>query len=338
MNLDSIVDRATAALSPAVASRFALAPLDVMRTELGLTVTAVDRLANGREDGGACDGVSFLEDGVVLYAPTNQSRRQNFTLAHEVGHWLVAQTPGAYDWIADQDDPAPLLETVCDRIAQRLLLPGELVNTVITRGTTPRAQHLVDLYDATQASRPVCAIALAQMLPALGAVVLIDRYTLTVSHASVQPDPDHGWPKVFPWRKQQLSSAHPVFAIAAGESKSKRLRWTTPWGSHDSFYADLLGEANRVIAVLSGQDLWGIDRFHAPQRREFDGRPLLKGWCCGVDFEVRQFPCPECRGPVCPRCHRCGCDRQAEREAMCGGCFLMFSSHLLQAGRCESCR
>ncbi|MGW9419754.1 ImmA/IrrE family metallo-endopeptidase [Cellulosimicrobium funkei] len=338
MNIDAVVARAVATLPSAAADRFAYEPLEVMRADLSLTVTAVERLAGSRDDGGACDGVSFLEDGVVLYAPTESSRRENFTLAHELGHWLVEHTPGLYDWIIDQPDPGPLLETVCDRIAQRLLLPSSLLDSTLPPRTTLRAHHLVDLYNATQASRPVCAIALAQKLPNLGAVVLINRYTRSVSHSSIRPDPDEGWPRVYPWRGQTLSPTHPMLTPAAGATTSKRVRWTTPWGTYADFYADLFGETNRVIAILSAIDLWGVDAFHAQQPREFDTRPLLTGYCCDADFEIRQYPCSGCQGPTCPRCGRCRCDRQAEREARCAGCFMMFASHLLEDGRCEDCR
>ena len=66
--------------------------------------------------------MSFLDDGVILYAPTTNSRRQNFTLAHELGHWIVEQTK---DFRLDcrPSDPPALLESVCDQIAQRFCYP-----------------------------------------------------------------------------------------------------------------------------------------------------------------------------------------------------------------------
>ena len=40
--------------------------------------------------------LSYLSDGVVLYRSTG-NRRENFTMAHELGHWLVDQTNDVYD-------------------------------------------------------------------------------------------------------------------------------------------------------------------------------------------------------------------------------------------------
>jgi hypothetical protein len=69
-----------------------------------------------------------------------------------------------------------LLETVCDRIAQRLLLPERTITGAI--GARPiGVQTLLDLIATSEASRPACAIALAAHLPSVGAVVIIDRPT-----------------------------------------------------------------------------------------------------------------------------------------------------------------
>src|SRR4051812_20494494 len=110
-------------LADDVRARFAQDPLGTLREDLGLTVTAADHLAEARAAGGMCDGVSFMSDGVVLYVPTQFSKRENFTLAHELGHLLVDRVDPIYDWVADQENAARLIESICDRIAQRLLVP-----------------------------------------------------------------------------------------------------------------------------------------------------------------------------------------------------------------------
>lgn len=290
MNLEGCVDQALSLIPADVRVRFSTHPVEVLRSEFGLTVRAVEHLANSRDDGGACDGVSFLKDGVVLYAPTPKSRRENFTLAHEFGHWLVEKAPDIYDWLADQDEPGRMLETVCDRVAQRLLLPDSATNAVVGPGPI-RAQHLHDLYQSTQASRPVCAIALAKHLPGLGAVILIDRRTDTVAHASVNPHPERGWPTIFPWRNQQLDATHPLLRLPAGSATSRLMAWSTPWGAHADFYVDAIAEENRVVAVFSDSDLWAIEKFHPGLERDFDDRPLLTGHCCGTSFQRRGYPC-----------------------------------------------
>lgn len=337
MNLEECVDQALSLVSDDVGARFALNPIEVLRSDFGLTINAVQHLTDTREDGGACDGVSFLEDGVVLYAPTPNSRRENFTLAHELGHWLAENAANIYDWLADQNDPGRLLETVCDRIAQRLLLPNDAAMAVIASGPI-RAQHLINLYDATQASRPVCAIALAKHLPGLGAITLIDRRAGAVAHASVNPDPDRGWPTVFPWRNQRIADTHPLLRLAAGSSTSRRLSWSTPWGTQAEFYVDAVADDKRVIAVFSDSDLWDIEQFHPGLDHDFDTRPPLTGYCCGTSFERRGYPCSNCQKPFCPKCGDCRCERDAKREVTCTDCGLQYQPHLVADGLCVDCR
>ena len=285
---------------------------------------------------GLADGVSFLEEGVILYT-TPASRRENFTLAHELGHWLAEKAPDIYDWLADQDDPGRLLETVCDRIAQRLLLPDSAAKAVVGSGLI-RAKHLIDLYDATQASRPVCAIALAKHVPGLGAIVIIDRYTSTVTHASINPDPERGWPTVFPWRGQRLIDGHPLLRLAPGSSMARLLTWRMPWDTRADFYVDAIGDDKRVVAVFCASDLWDIERFHPDIDRDFDTRPSLTGYCCGTSFQRKGYPCPNCQQPFCPQCGDCRCDRDAKREVMCRDCFRRFQPHLVLDGLCIDCR
>lgn len=337
MNLDRCVQQALDLLSEDVKSQFTADPERTIREALAMTVTPVDHLTESRADGGACDGLSFLQDGVILYAPTPNSRRQNFTLAHELGHVLAEQADDIYDWIADQDEPGRLLETVCDRIAQSLLLP-ESVTTAVVAGSTITAHHVVKLYEASQASRPACAIALAKHLPSLGAIAIIDKYSGLVSFASIKPDPDQGWPAVFPWRDQELPPGHPLRTLASGATSSRRLTWRTPWGAQADFYCNALSDHKRTYAVLSDQDLWGIESFHPPIEREFDTRPALTGTCCGTQFERRGYPCPDCNQPYCPRCGECRCQREAKTALTCTRCFLQFAPHLVVDGICTDCR
>src|SRR5262245_36229040 len=57
------------------------------------------------------------------YRPT-ASRRENFTLMHELGHHLVESSIECLSWIADQPAPKRVLEQVCDQIAADLLIPA----------------------------------------------------------------------------------------------------------------------------------------------------------------------------------------------------------------------
>jgi hypothetical protein len=337
MNLDQIVAQALSILDDHQRRAFVAEPLAALQGPLGLTVRPVPRLSARRDDGGACDGMSFLDDGVILYAPTPNSRRENFTLAHELGHWLIDQLDDVYSWLADQSDPPRLLETICDRIAAELLLPRPVINSVVTSRPL-RAQHVLDLYARSRASRPACAIAVARRLPGLGAVVIIDRTAAQVSFASIQPDAEQGWPVVFPWRSQEVPPGHPLRSVTATSPFSGRITWQTPWGNQQYYYTDAVGEGARVIAVFSDTDKWGSEQLHLDPLREYDERPVADLTCCGQVTAVRGYPCPDCGQPFCPRCGLCRCQKAALREQRCIQCTLSYQPHLLVGGLCPDCR
>ena len=81
---------ALSGLDQSVRDGFVAAPLDVIRDDLGLTVKPVDHLTDRRNDGGACDGVSFLQDGSSFTHPRIQVSVKT-SLSHtnwHTGSWL----------------------------------------------------------------------------------------------------------------------------------------------------------------------------------------------------------------------------------------------------------
>ena len=342
-SFEDCVAAALGTLNAEVRSRFPTNPLLTMRTDLGLKVQEAPHLTERRADGGACDGLSFLKDGVILFAPTPQSRRENFTLAHELGHWLVAQVPEIFDWLSAQSKPKLALETLCDRIAQRLLIRDEAISTVVREGPI-RAQHVLDLYASSQASMPACAIAISARLPGLGAIIVVDRDPgdddPVVRYASIRPDPELGWPKVYPWPGQKLPAAHPLRFITEAAPILRRTYWATSWSETADYYMDAVAVSDaRAIAVLADRDLWGAERFHPQTRRDYDARPTQEITCCGQIRIVRGYPCQVCGEPFCPNCGKCRCDRQNDELVQCAGhCFLSYKPHLLVNGLCEECR
>ena len=121
-------DRLAATVTVDVRARFADDPKGTVTRQLGLRIVPSAALERSRGDKGSCDGVSIIEDGVIHYALTPFSKRENFTIAHEVGHFLVDSfdpEDDIWDWLADQPDSRRLVEDTCDLVARRLLLPRE---------------------------------------------------------------------------------------------------------------------------------------------------------------------------------------------------------------------
>ena len=124
MELDRATELALGALETSTAIRFATDPIGVLREDLDLKVQPVDHLTQRRDDGGACDGVSYLQDGVILYAPTSSSKRENFTLAHELKH--IIDNGAAHTTVYKQLTSSEI-EAVCDHFATCLLMSHHAV-------------------------------------------------------------------------------------------------------------------------------------------------------------------------------------------------------------------
>ena len=263
-------------------------------------------------------------------------------LTHQGRQFLLKDEPGGQEIRAHQQQCTPrpgrrIVYRAAPVITDADVLIRPLRNPPVTR-------HVLDLYEASQASMPACAIALAERLPGLGAVLLVDRDfesdELKVRYASVHPDPGHGWPKVYPWPGQVLPVAHPLRFLTAGAAVQRRTFWATPWDDRADFYMDAVANNDRrIVAVLTDTDLWGAEKFHPNTTREFDQRPEQKITCCGRMRTARGYPCQECGQVHCPICGKCRCDRQNDELVTCsGGCFLSYRPNLLVDGRCEDCR
>src|SRR5205823_758337 len=117
------------------------------------------------------------------------------------------------------------------------LLPAPLVTQVVGNGPV-HAAHVRSLYDASAASEPACAIALAARLPCQGAVLITEIGGQTVTFASVQAPEDDGWPTAFPWRDYDIPPGHILKQLRSGDVRTQASWWATPWGDRQDYYLD----------------------------------------------------------------------------------------------------
>ena len=338
MRAEQFIAAALAQLEPDVRRRARDDVRAVLEQDRGFHVAELPAVEPHREGHGSCDGVSFIEDRTVLFRPT-VSRRENFTLAHELGHILVRECDEVQDWLADLDagEEGRMEEWLCDQIAQRILLPDDL----IAQFTGPvSAEGLVALFDASQASLAACAVATSRRLPGPAGIVLINIDTGEVDLASVQPDSELGWPANFPWRNQRLPDGHQLQRLRQDLQATARGRmtWTTPWGDQSSYYVDAQRHAGQIIAVFADQDLWSSEQLHLDGPREFRRGTIGTVRCCGETHEVSTFPCGVCHGHYCPTCHLCRCDKRAATEVLCTRCYQRKQRHLVTNGICIDCQ
>jgi hypothetical protein len=295
-----------------------------------LTVTPADSFGQ-RGAGGWCDGVSIIDSGVILYRPTF-SRRENFTLMHELGHHLIDNNIDCLAWIADQPDPPKVLEQLCDQIAADLLISRSLVDQLIGQ-RAPDASAVLDLYDRTQASRSACAIAIARRLPCDGFVLLIEDGADSVFFSARARDT-----RPYGWRNDLLPAGHP---LRRRPSPARTLTWWPhPTGSdRREYFMSTASAGGWIIAVLAENNLFGVPGFHIPQQveddRGYDGEIACP---CGYAGKTRMWPCNRCGKSECPRCGECDCTRLDRKRIACDNCFTNVLPHLIVDGLCDQCR
>lgn len=337
MSIRRHAQRLVAALDNTSVAAIAVAPIDGARS-LGLTVQGVDSLTEERGAHGWCDGMSFLRAGAIVYVHSPNSRREHFTIAHEIGHWLVDRDDEAVDWLADLSDPKRTLEQLCDQVAGRLLIQDGTLDTLLA-GRAIEAADVRRLYDCTTASEPVCAIALTRRLRTPGAIVLVDRGSYVVKYASLIWDDDDEQPIAYPWNGQLVPVGHPLRNLTPGAHSQQRAWWATPWDERQTYYLDAISGQNRIAAVFAETDLWGCEQLHLDPPSRRPARPSSAINCpCGYVGEARGYPHDDCGQPFCPKCGTCACDRKYAGHRRCKQCFATVTPNDLVDELCSMCR
>lgn len=319
------------AIAPAQRAAIANHPITGIES-LGYTVVAEPALTSQRGAGGLCDGLSFAEHNTVMYSPTPGSKKENFTLLHEVGHILVQRDDDALNWLADRDDPDAEMERLCEQIAADLVVPKDMLDNLV--GTGPiTGDDLKTLVAKSAASGPACAIALSNRLSS-GAVVIIDRAHARVIHSALRGDSL----KVYPWKHRAVPLDHPLLTLKPGDTMTRKAHWTDEWERRQDYYVSAVATEKRVYAVFSTSDLWDVDKFHGGQAPpQKSAAPRLGKLCrCGFAGTATGWPCPTCGHQYCPRCGDCDCQRRDNAQETCSSCFCIAPN--LADGLCSGCR
>lgn len=307
-------------------------PEVAIQVHFPLTIAAATSFAS-RGEGGWCDGSSITDARIILYRPT-ASRRQNFTLLHELAHHLIAADDTCLNWLANRPEPLRELEQMCDDLAAALLIPRERVDAVMARGPIS-ADTLDALYRQSEASRSACAVALAQRLPCDGFVAIIDTGSATVFFSARARET-----RPYAWKGDLVPAGH-LLRVAPVPERSETW-WPYPDGEHRQFYMSTVTREDFVYAVFAEHDLWNVTKLHlsneARPDRGYHG--TINCPSCGYSGSTRWWPCKVCNEGTCPRCGECGCDRRARqlRLGRCRICTVSVAEHLLLDGICPGCR
>lgn len=316
--------RIVEALEPVVRADVAADPLSAIEVHFNFTVEPASSFTV-RGARGWCDGMSETHSGLILYRST-PGRRQNFTLAHELAHHLVAEDDDCPSWLADQPDPAHLLEEVCDEIASQLLIADGHIRWAFD-GRKPSAETVAALYETTVASRTACLIAVATRLPCDGFALLVDPDEPARVFAGARARDT----RPYAWKNDVIPDAHALHR-STGPS-AQRSWWADYRGDRRDYYVTIANVAGYTCAVFAENDLWGIERLHTytPVEEDRGNNATIKCPSCGFHGTTRWWPHDVCNTLTCPQCQACECTRRAEREktAACKECFSVVRTHLL---------
>lgn len=282
----------------------ARAPLGALR-DLGIQVIATK--LPGTTDECGCDGMYVSRPRpTIVYVPTPNSRRENFTLAHELGHHLIRANDAVNSALGDigDDGGVEAEERVCDAFAGRILVPASVVNGVVAK-RHPEARDVLELYARSSGSREACAVRLAERLPCFGYVTLLDPSDRSVRFAAASPHCSYRWT-----RGTRLSDRHPVWRAMASNGQFRGEGPIVWGGAKKNVWIDAVSARSVVIAVFASDRLWsgsGVSILGGtgPSRP----RPtLLSGKCrhCGADSWGYRA-CDRCGDTWCKKCQRCGC-------------------------------
>ncbi len=328
-------ERLVASLDPATRELLGRDPKEAPGKCFGLTLHEATTLGQRRGAGGWCDGMSFTEEGVVLYAPTPWSRRENFTIAHEIGHHLTDadEDDDLWDWLGDHPERGTFIEQTCNAVASRLLLPRDWISAALT-DRRPSGSVLHELFTTSEASREACAVAVAERIGCDGFVLLAKAETANVTFAS-----RYGETRPSPWRDDLLPILHPLRNLQPTETQVRESWWPNSRNERRLYYQHAFRDDNNwIYAVFSENDLWNASRLHLPQPEQPPLRRFQLSCSCGQRGTTTDFPCPVCRKAPCPNCG-CDCDRKAKLPAgQCQNCFKTVRSHLIVDGLCDECR
>lgn len=315
--------RAIAARIAAECTTFNLAalrddPFGTLVRSTEISVEIEDGLANT-----GCGGGGYyrpLPPTIHLHPAT--SRRDNFTLVHELGHHLQQSHDRWGFALIDmaEGERRKIEEQVSDQFAAQILMP--MGDADLRDASFHPADVMAGLFARWEASRSAVLQRVREMLPSdsrwLLAVADLDGVVITSATTYDDPQPPKGF-------------AHDGFRRVAAEAMESAVRREFHEGIEYRTGAVLDGM--RVEAAIDHEERYV---FIALRPTTVNGSgtwtfPLQEcsNSLCEMTFQAKQSSgrCGTCQEFKCPDCHRCGCATVARRAActVCG---------LIHAGEC----
>lgn len=242
----------------------------------------------------------------LLVTESMSARRQHFTVLHELGHHLQRTDLALGEAVLAHKEPEFFEEAACDAFAARILLPDDMVASVLgNEGPTARAA--AELFELSNASRAAISVRLAGLFTSAAVVAVLDEAGI-VSFAAARGG-------LFPPRRSSDQSATPLIRsmierrdVAGVVTRDDaRIRYANG-GTSNTLYGQATWAGNRMIAIMVDEAAPWLT-FSPPR----DGTAIFGS----VQVEERVEP----------------------KTRLCGGCFLEKhpSQFASATGLCKEC-
>jgi hypothetical protein len=280
-------------------------------------------------DTGCGGGGYYRPSPPTIHLHPATSRRDNFTLLHELGHHLQ-QWHDQWGYVLIDmaaSDRRTIEEAVCDQFAAHVLLP---VGEADRRATSLHpADVMAGLFARSKASRSATLQRVRKMLPAesrwILAVADLDGVVITSATTYGDAPP----PKDF---------AQEGFRSVAAEALQSAVRREFHEGIE--YRTGMVLDDMRVEAALDFEERYVFVALRPTTANGTGTATFPVQECsnpaCDSTFASRDSVgrCATCQGFKCPHCHRCGC-AVFQRPAMCATCFMPYTPAEMASGNHE---
>lgn len=299
-------------------------PVGTLDRYAGINVVYSQRQA---EAGCGKGGGYYRADPPTIYLHPSSSRRDAFTVLHELAHHLQRHHP---EWgfllmdIRDGHQRLRIEETVCDRFAAEILLPPDQTDEE-TLASHP-ADVMAQLFENSQLSRPAVVRAVAGRMPAYAKWILcvIDpKGVVTTSQSTYS-----GYP---PGKNQ----VHAPLAQLASDAQAGPVRKSMGEAYTYSTGATMTGmwaeacrdhEDRYTFIALRPEKRYGVGQVR-------DERFVCASPSCSVELDStrRLRRCQRCNQQCCPSCGTCSCDPVSTGK-QCTVCFAELTPYEVRHG------
>ncbi len=290
-------------------------PQATVESVFGIEVRYRDNVLSDCDIDGSYDHKARL---ITVDARTIATRRR-FTILHELGHALVRYDAMLADWLIHFDEGGRHEEErVANAFASLILLPDSLVDHHIP-AEGPCAFDILQLAEASNASREAACVRASQKLRSAGLVVLSQGSTVQLAISRGLP---------FGLRRRTDMGPDSFFADAATREATRRsgirLRFADTENQSSRLEADAAtDDRGYTFSVLMETGAPWVSMTAVPSGPL--GHEIDCDLCDGMRITFRA-ECPTCGDRPCPD-HGCSCDRPAPATVRrCQVCFMELPS------------